>query len=110
MRRVHWSITTSTQCERRTARFAAKQIDTPQTVFRVTEGREPRWPGRIRCRLVASGENAPRHILVDGNPEGQRDLLRDPWTTPRRVPPFHVDDSGHHFLTRSLWTWLWVPA
>jgi hypothetical protein len=22
------------------------------------------------------------------------------------VPPFHIDDSGHHFLSRPLWTWL----
>ena len=42
---MHTPITTSTQCERRTADFAAKQIDTPQTVVRVTEGREPRRPG-----------------------------------------------------------------
>jgi hypothetical protein len=76
----------------------------------VAEGREPRWPGRIRWRLVASGEHAPHHILVDGNLKGQRDLLRDPWTSPRQVPPFHVDDSGHHFLPRSLWTWLCVHA
>jgi hypothetical protein len=24
--------------------------------------------------------------------------LNDPWTTPARIPPFHVDDCGHNFL------------
>jgi len=46
----------------------------------VTEDREPGRPCRIRRRLVPHGENAPHHVLVDGNAEGQGDLLRDPWT------------------------------
>jgi hypothetical protein len=29
----------------------------------------------------SNGENAPPHILVHGNTEGQGDLLRDSWTT-----------------------------
>jgi hypothetical protein len=45
-------------------------------------------------------ENAPHDILVDGNIEGQSDLLRDAWTTPGRIPPFHVDDGGHHVAAR----------
>ena len=28
-------------------RFASKQVETPQTVFRVPEDREPRWPRRV---------------------------------------------------------------
>ena len=79
-------------------RFASKQIETPQTVLRVTEDREPGRPRRVWCRPVPNGENAPHHILVDGNAEGQGDLLSDPWTTPRRIPPFHVDDGGDDFL------------
>src|SRR5712692_4294974 len=44
--------------------------------------------------------------LVDGNAEGQGDLLRDPWAPPGRIPPFHVDDGGHDFLAGSLWAGL----
>src|SRR5712671_5431977 len=66
--------------------FAAKQIETPQTVFRVTEDREPGWPLRIRCRLAPRGEDAPHHVLVDRHAEGQGDLLRDPGTAPARIP------------------------
>jgi hypothetical protein len=83
-------------------RFAPKQIKTPETVLRVTKDREP---GRLRRVLfwpVPSGENPPHHVLVHGNTEGQGDLLRDPWTSPGRVPLFHVDDRGHDFLAGSL--------
>jgi hypothetical protein len=83
--------------------FASKQIETPQTVLRMTEQGEPRRPSRVWVRLVPHGENAPNHVLVDGNAECQGDLLRDPWTTPRGIPLFHLDDGGHHFLVGSFW-------
>ena len=83
-------------------RLPSKQIETPQTVLRVTEDREPRWPSRARFWLVPNRENAPHDILGDGNREGQRDLLRNPWTPPARIPPLHVDDRGSDFPAWSL--------
>src|SRR5206468_1705703 len=38
-------------------RLASKQIETPQTVLRMTEDREPRWPSRARFWLIPNGEN-----------------------------------------------------
>jgi hypothetical protein len=29
--------------------------------------------------------------------------LSNPWTTPRRIPPFHVDDSSYDFPAGALW-------
>src|SRR5713101_6447760 len=84
------------------SRFASKQVKTPQAVLRVTKDREPGRSRRVWLRLVPSRENAPHHILVDGNTEGQGHLLRDPWTPPSWVPLFHVDDGGHDFLSGSL--------
>src|SRR5215510_14201099 len=75
-------------------RFAPKQVETPETVRRVTEHREPGRPSRVWLRPVPRGKNASHDILVDGNIEGRGDLLRDSCTTPRRIPPFHVDDGG----------------
>jgi hypothetical protein len=69
----------------------------------VTEDRQPRRTRRVGCRPVPSGQNTPDHILVDANPEGQGDLLRDPWTTPRGIPLFHVEDGGDDLLDGSLW-------
>jgi len=65
------------------------------------ENREPGWPRRVRFRSVPDGENAPHHVLVHGNAEGQDDLLRYPRTSPGRVPLFHIDDSGDDLLARS---------
>jgi len=84
-------------------RFAAKQIETPQTVLRVPEDREPGRPWRVGSLLISNGQNAPHHILVNGNPEGQGDLLRDPWTTPRGIPPFHLHDGDYDVLAGPLW-------
>jgi hypothetical protein len=52
-------------------RFASKEIETPQTVLRVPEEREPRRPSRVWCRVVPNGENAPHDILVDRKEEAQ---------------------------------------
>ena len=49
-------------------RLTSKQIETPQAVLRVTEDRDG-W-----YRLA---ENAPHHVPVDRNAEGQGDLLSD---------------------------------
>jgi hypothetical protein len=80
MRRVHWSITTITQCVCKNSRFAPKQVKTPQTLLRVTKDRQPGRPGGVCFRLVPSSQNAAHHVLVDGKTEGQGDLSRDSWT------------------------------
>src|SRR5262245_61634057 len=82
-------------------RLAAKQVETPQTVLRVTEHGEPGRPSRVWLWPVPRGENAPHDILVDGDVERQTDLLRDAWTPPRRIALFHVDDGGHDVAARS---------
>ena len=101
MRRVHWSITTSTQWVQ-CSRFAPKQIKTPQTVCRVTKHREPGRSRRVWCRLVPNSKNAPHHILVDGNTERECDLVRDPGTSPAWVPLLHVDDRSDDVLAGTL--------
>jgi len=84
-------------------RLATKTVETPQTVLRVAEDGEPGRPGRVWCGPVPNGEDAAHDVLVDGNAEGQGDLLSDPGTTPGRIPLFHVDDRGDDFLGGSLW-------
>src|SRR5690349_20357700 len=88
-------------------RLAPKQIHTPQTIFRMTEHGQPRRPSGIWCRIVPSRENPSHDILIDGNTEGQRDLLRDPWRPPVRIPLFHVDHRGNDVLVRPFWPRLW---
>jgi hypothetical protein len=69
-------------------RFAPKQIQTPQTVLRVTQDGQPGRPRGAWFRLAPSRQNPSQHIPVDGNTESQRNLLRDPWTPPARVSLF----------------------
>src|ERR1700704_3986644 len=46
-------------------RLASKQIETPQTVLRVTKALEPRRPRRVWFRLESSSQNASHHILIE---------------------------------------------
>jgi hypothetical protein len=57
-------------------------------------------------RSTADSQGNTSRLLVDGNAEGQDDLLSDPGTTPGRIPLFHIDDCGNDFLRGSLWTGL----
>src|SRR5689334_2450773 len=57
---------------------------------------------RVWCRIVPRRENASNDILVNGDPEGERDLLRDPRTSPARIPLLHVDHGGLDVLARSF--------
>src|SRR5262249_5526945 len=82
-------------------RLAAEQVETPQTVLRVTEHGEPGRPRRVWLRSGPRGENAAHDILVDGNVESQVDLLRDPWAPPLRISPCPVDDGGTKVAARS---------
>jgi hypothetical protein len=84
-------------------RFATKQVETPQAVLCVTEDGEAGRPGRVWCRPVPNGEDASHHIHVDRNTEGQGNLLRDPRTTPGRIPTFHLEDGRDDFLGGSSW-------
>src|SRR2546428_14074404 len=86
------------------SRFAPKQIKTPQTVLRVTKNREPGRPLRVWFRLIPSSENASHHVLVDGNTEGQCDLVRDPWTSPSRPREFHPEPLTDRCVTVSSHT------
>src|SRR5689334_21472271 len=71
-------------------RFAPKQVHAPQTILRMPEDGQPRRPRGAWFGLVPSGENPSHHVSVDGNTEGERHLLRDPWTAPTRIPLFHL--------------------
>ena len=83
-------------------RFAPKQIDTPQTIFRMTKNGQPRRPRRLWCRIVPSRKNPSHNILVNGDTDGERDLLGDPGTPPARIPLFHVDNGGDDVRARPL--------
>ena len=55
MRGVYWSITTSTQCVRRTADSQRNRLKLQQTVLRVTEDREPGRVAGVCALLIRPG-------------------------------------------------------
>jgi hypothetical protein len=73
-------VLTASGCESTRSRDPIRMCARTSAHGNVTEDREPGRPGRSRCRPVPPGEKPPHHVLVEGNAEGQGDLLRDPWT------------------------------
>lgn len=70
-------------------RFAAEEIDAPQTVFAVAEKRQPGWASRSWFWPIVIGEHAPHHILVDLNIENQGNLIGNALITESWIPAFH---------------------
>src|SRR5215813_2536356 len=83
-------------------RFAPEQIDTPEAVLQVAQEGQPRRAANVRFGSVVGGENAPNHVLIDLEAEGQGDLLRDSRTAPTGITLFHFDNRFNEFLSRSL--------
>src|SRR5215471_2371476 len=74
-------------------RFTAEQVEAPQTVLHMTDERQPRGTAFWRLGRVMYGENPSNHVLINRCSESQIDLLCDLRTSPRRIPPLHLDDG-----------------
>jgi len=57
--------------------LASKQIDAPQAVACFSNNGEPRRAFSSRLWERVAGKNPAHHVLVDLQPEGERNLLRD---------------------------------
>jgi hypothetical protein len=74
-------------------RLAAEQIHTPEAVFHVAEESQPGGPTGALSRPVVMGENPSNHVLVEGEVEGQGDLLGDSRTTPAGIPTAWISSA-----------------
>src|SRR5215831_17263824 len=63
-------------------RFASEQIYTPEAVLELTNEGQPRRTAGVRRGWVMRGENPSNHVFVDGDGEGQSNLLSDARTAP----------------------------
>jgi hypothetical protein len=85
--------------------LTAKEIDTPETVFRVPKEGQPRGASApARSRPIMPREGSPDHILVDADAECLGDLLRDPRATESGIALLELDDR-----TDELWRWTLGP-
>ena len=50
------------------------------------------------------GQDAPDHVLINGDAKSQRNLLRNPRAAPGWIALFDADDGFDEFFGRSLWT------
>src|SRR5258706_3366224 len=72
---------------------------------------QPGRAARSRQRSEMKRQNPTDHVPVDLDTEGQNDLLRDSWTSPSGITPFHLDDyidkfsSGPFRTGPTLSTW-----
>src|ERR1700676_3453286 len=73
-------------------RLAPEQINAPQAVFRMAQKHQPGRAAGSRQRSEMKRQNPTDHVSVDLDTEGQSDLLRDSWTSPTGITPFHLDD------------------
>jgi len=82
-------------------RIAAEQVDTPEAVLHVTQESEPGGAAAVRSWSVMSGQDASDNVFVDGDTEGQGNLLGDSRTAPGGISLFHFDNGIDEFSGRS---------
>ena len=91
-------------------RFNAKQIDTPDAIFCLSDDGQPGRTIGNRLGSKVYGEHASHDIFVDLDAKGVSDLLGDADTTELRIAVLHLDDGRDELLGRALRARLSSPA
>ena len=91
-------------------RFNAEQIDTPDTIFRLSDKGQPGWTIAMRLGSSACGKYATHDILVDLDTKGMSDLVGDADTTELGIAVFHLDDGRDELLGRPFRARLSLPV
>ena len=71
-------------------RFAAEEIDAPETIFGLADQGKPRRSPGARSGSVVSGEDSTNNVFVELYAEGVRDLLGDAHAAETRVTALHL--------------------
>ena len=74
-------------------RFGLEQVQTPQTVFRVSKERQPRRATIAAFRSVVGGQHSADHILIQGEAKGLGLVLGDLRTAKARIAQFEFTDG-----------------
>ena len=102
IRRVNTSITTMTVAAQE-HRFAAEQIDTPQTVLHMPDKAQP---GRAIGSCLGSivfREHPADDVFVNIDAKGACNLLCNAGTANAGIAAFKLDDRVDEFLRWSFW-------
>ena len=82
--------------------LAAKQVDAPETVRRVTDERQPGRPGAARGGSIVFRQHASDDVLVDVDAERLRDDACNAWTAEPRISRFELNDRPDERVARPL--------
>ena len=82
--------------------LAAKQVDAPETVRRVTDERQPGRPGAARGGSIVFRQHASDDVLVDVDAERPRDDACNAWTAEPRISRFELNDRPDERVARPL--------
>jgi hypothetical protein len=90
-------------------RFAAEQIQTPETVFHVANEGQPGRATRVVSRPIIASENPANNVFVEDvfveeDVKSQGHLLRNARTAPSGIALLHLDHSVDEFLAGPLWS------
>jgi len=87
-------------------RLAAKQVDTPEAVLHVTQESEPGWAAGVSNWAEVICQDELDNVFIDGDTEGQCNLLGDSRAAPGGIALFHFDNGVDEFSGRSFRTGL----
>ena len=90
--------------------LAAKQIDAPQAIFRVTDESKPGGPTIAGCWAIMFGEDTPHNVLIDLYTEGLGDDQGDPRAAESGIALLELDDRPDKLSRRSFRTGLASPV
>ena len=78
-------------------RFDPEQVQAPETVFGMTQEREPRRSVVTAFGAVVCGQNSTDHIFVDVDTKGLGQVLRDLRAAEAGVAPLDFTDGLDQF-------------
>ena len=78
-------------------RFDPEQVQAPETVFGMTQEREPRRSIVTAFGAVVCGQNSTDHIFVDVDTKGHAQMLRDLRAAKSGVAPLEFTDGSDQF-------------
>src|SRR5664279_704406 len=78
-------------------RFGLEQVQAPETVFGLTQEREPRRSVVTAFGVVVSGQNSADHIFVKVEAKGLGQVLRDLWAAKSGIAPLEFTDGLDQF-------------
>jgi hypothetical protein len=89
-------------------RFGPEQVQAPETVFGMTQEREPRRSVVTAVGPVVCGQDSADHIFVEVDTKGLGQVLRDLWAAEAGIAPLEFTDGSDQFRSGLFWTGLFL--